>query len=77
MSRYEKYDNVKQSIQKILALKRLGTKNRYIAKRFDVSERFIGDLLKSVGRTREGWDQKIVLDSLPGSCYGACEREVL
>ena len=49
--RYVKTDTAKQQIEQIIELKKLGVPNRYVARRFGVSERFMRDILKLAGRS--------------------------
>ena len=44
--RYVGTESVKQQMAKVIELKKLGVSNRNIAKRFGVSESFLGQLLK-------------------------------
>lgn len=44
--RYARTNNVKQNIEKVLQLKKLGLKNTEIAERFGVSNCFVGEILK-------------------------------
>ena len=54
-----RFQTVRESLEKILRLKRAGVSNRRIAERFGVSDTFVGELLRTVGRTRDGWSVEI------------------